>query len=229
MLADGMGGHNAGEVASALAVETASDFLSGRPCPYTPDDLHLAAHAANQAVYLKSISDPLCEGMGTTFELLHISDESYYLIHIGDSRTYLYRNGAVRRLTRDHSTLQQLKDMGIQLDSAQEENLNHSITRCVGISKEVEFDVCSDNLHHGDTFVVCSDGLSDYLSDGDLLSFLSGLDGLEMLASQMVQAALERGGEDNITVVLVRFGSKNDGRGKEPRPTRPLKLKTATR
>lgn len=209
LVADGMGGHAAGEVASQIAAATVEKVVaSARDSEPGLDDLLIrAAQAANGKIYEAQRQRPDLSGMGSTLTVLVFSDSTYHIAHVGDSRAYLLRSGVLDQLTRDHSLVWHLFESGVlrkeELSSHPQKNL---ITRSIGPHPHVEVDMECGEIHEGDTFLLCSDGLTDVLSDEDIRRILSPADvSPQKLGDALVAAANAGGGPDNITVVIVRI------------------------
>jgi len=204
-----MGGHAAGEVASRLAAATVEEFVeSSGDHEEKPDGvLRRAAEEANARVFETQRLNPEFSGMGSTLTALSLTDDHYYIAHVGDSRAYLLRNGVLDQLTRDHSLVWHLYENGV-LDKADlsrhpQKNL---ITRSIGPHPEVEVDLEHGEAHEGDVYLLCSDGLTDVLTDEEIRRIL-GVAGKtpEELGEDLVNAANRGGGPDNITVVVLRL------------------------
>ncbi len=211
-VADGMGGHQAGERASRLALDGLSSALqlpTGKLARDELRDLHRrAAQAAGNGVFTAAMSDPNLEGMGTTLTSLWLHDGRAYLAHVGDSRAYLYRDGQVRQLTNDHSWVsEQVRAGTMTEDEAKESRFRHIITRSVGFEEAVEVDTDSLSVQAGDCFLLCSDGLSNYMELDDL-SHAFGHRYYKDVPKTLVDLANERGGDDNITVVVVYIANE---------------------
>ena len=208
LVADGMGGHAAGEIASAMAAEAVKSFLEeGERDSKTEVLLQNAVQRANAHVYQAQMQKKELRGMGSTLTVLAISNNRFHIAHVGDSRAYLYRNGELKQLTQDHSAVWPLYETGIlsKRDLAKHPQ-KHIITRSIGTYPQVEVDLQCDNASAGDIFLLCSDGLTDVLSDEEIGQNLSE-DGTrpQDLADRLVDAANNGGGPDNITVIVVRI------------------------
>jgi len=212
VLADGMGGYNAGEVASGIAVAMISDemkkLLGGAETEAGSAEDLLSEHVAraNAAIYQAAQSQPQYSGMGTTLVVALWHDNKMAVGHVGDSRLYRLRGETFEQVTRDHSLLQEQIDSGMitreQARFSQNKNL---VTRAVGIDAEVETEVHTYPVQPGDIYLLCSDGLSDMVTDEDIQLTLSSLQAnLSLAAEQLVQQANDNGGRDNISVILVR-------------------------
>jgi len=217
ILADGMGGYSAGEVASALAIETVKrELLAGLPNLHElPEDealsaLHedivFAAERANNAIFSAAQRDPECEGMGTTLVVTVLTPGHITVGHVGDSRLYLLRTGELTQVTRDHSWLQEQLAMGIlNEEQVKESRFKNIITRGLGIESVVDIEVHSYPMQPDDIYCLCSDGLSDMVKPDEMKAILIRVENeLEEVASQLISAANENGGRDNISVILIR-------------------------
>jgi serine/threonine protein phosphatase PrpC len=216
MVADGMGGHAAGEVASAMAVQIVTrDIAQLRDVssPHAAEILRGALQDANRAIFNRTISEVDKQGMGTTASVLILSGNRYLIGQVGDSRIYRARNGTLEQLTKDHSYVQEQVDAGyITPEQARYHPYSNVITRCVGASPEVEPDVYSGELHSGDVFLVASDGLTGMLEDAHLQRIVLGKPSPGPLVDALVHEANRRGGLDNITAVVVRVAALDDPR-----------------
>ena len=202
-VADGMGGHNAGEVASALAIEVFSKYMrdhAGRPMP---DAIRSAVERANVAVFRESRKDEAKSGMGTTFSALAVQEGKAYIAHVGDSRVYLIRRGAIMQLTLDHTLVEEMVLKGmITLQEARVHPKRNIITRALGTEATVDIDILQLELQRGDVFFLCSDGLSNCVQDRGILEAVQGGGDWNEKLRQLVGAALENGGPDNITAMF---------------------------
>ena len=219
VLADGMGGYNAGEVASGIAVamlttEMKQALESNEPQSIDESGETLAekfvrenSAKANAAIYQTAKSQPQYSGMGTTLVVALFFDNRMTVGHIGDSRLYRLRKDVFEQVTRDHSLLQEQIDSGmITKEQARYSQNKNLVTRAVGIDPEVETEIHTYNVEPGDIYLLCSDGLSDMVQDEDIHSTLSTLQSnLPLAAKQLVQLANDSGGRDNISVILVRI------------------------
>jgi protein phosphatase len=212
VLADGMGGLKAGEVASAAAVDAIMQHLVENTDRLSRDEagatLREALELANRRVYALSDSRREFSGMGTTVVVGAINDRRFIAAHIGDSRAYRFRNGELARLTSDHSLVQQLVAQGILSAAEARRAPNRNIvTRAVGIEIDVECDLTEVDAVAGDLFLLCSDGLTDMIDD-PMIASLCGQriadDELAQLVDTLVDAALAAGGFDNVSVVVLK-------------------------
>lgn len=205
-VADGMGGHAAGEVASRLAVDALEASLGDGASLPSAGEISGAVREANRRIFRDGEENPGRSGMGTTLTALAIDDDLRWRIgHVGDSRAYLYREGALRQLTTDHSWVGRRVAAGeLTKEEARRHPMSSVLERALGTSRRVEVDVEEGRARPGDVFLLCSDGLTDMLPDAELESLLGGEDDPEEAADRLVSAANRAGGEDNVTVVLVR-------------------------
>ena len=202
IVADGMGGHNAGDLASRTTVETVVDYIEGakekRPIPL----LDAAIQAANQKVIEISLTDKSLEGMGTTVVAATVQDGCLYVANVGDSRLYLLDH-QIEQITIDHSLVEEMVRAGeIKREEARHHEKKNVITRAVGVEKKLRIDFFDVALNPGDRFLLCSDGLTNMVEDEDMLRLVSRETSLEAAALKLVAAANRNGGKDNISVVL---------------------------
>lgn len=215
VLADGMGGYNAGEVASAMAVtvipaamQHTHEELRGADVDAELDaaseDLLEALRLANAAIREAAKSTPGCEGMGTTVVAATIVAGQAVIAHLGDSRAYGWRAGQLIRLTRDHSLIQQQMDAGhLSAQEAQASGLGHLVTRALGVQISADPELNRWPLEGGDRLMLCSDGLTDMLDDSQLQALFAAESSLPELLTALLDAANAAGGRDNISVVLM--------------------------
>jgi protein phosphatase len=222
VVADGMGGHRSGEVASAMAIkamveyyrETLSDVEYSAEAPDGEDGetvdlierrLREAVLSANRAVYTAASQSELYQGMGTTIVLGYFTNQGAYFANIGDSRAYRFRDGKLQQRTEDHSLANEYVRMGIlAAEDIEYFPYKNVITRACGLSDEVEVDIHFEEMQPGDIFLFCSDGLTDMISDAQLEELLQAEDDLEKLCNHLIEVANENGGDDNITVILAK-------------------------
>ena len=205
IVADGMGGHNAGEVASALAVSTVRS--GARMGIRTADQFRELVQQANTAIYTASLDDSTQSGMGTTLTAAAVvpGEEPRILIaNVGDSRTYLFRGGVLSRLSVDHSYVQELVNEGIITpEEARVHPRRNIVTRAMGIDRSVQVDVFSHLVRTGDRLVLCSDGLVDEVPDTDIARVLTEHTDPQETAEVLVMVANANGGRDNTTVIVL--------------------------
>ena len=217
VLADGMGGYNAGEVASSLAVKTivnqvrehlerenlrSVDAESG--LARTSIILRDAIHRANKIIYQTAHTQAQCEGMGTTVVAALFFDNRVTIAHVGDSRLYRAQGGKFERITMDHSLLQELVDRGLySAEEAQRAANKNYVTRALGVEPTVEVEIREIPVQKGEVYMLCSDGLSDMIEDEDIhLTINTFSDNLDTVARQLIQLANDNGGRDNISVLM---------------------------
>jgi serine/threonine protein phosphatase PrpC len=222
IVADGMGGHRAGEVASATAIEEFLSFEEQNRDVSPLERLHGGIQAANHAIYLMAEENPELEGMGTTFTALLI-EKGLYLGHVGDSRAYICRGGELRLLTRDHSLVERMVDEGhLSRREARTHPQRNVILRALGVGGELEVDLDVIDAVPGDSLLLCTDGLSGSLEDGELETIVREEAMPEERCRRLVAAANERGGLDNITAIVIDLGPEVyaaapvAGAGKQP-------------
>jgi serine/threonine protein phosphatase PrpC len=211
-IADGMGGHAAGEVASDLAITALAHSLRGREeerSSWTPaeagDLLRQALNDGNRKICESVLSRAEWRGMGTTMVALVLADERAIIAHVGDSRAYLLRNGELRQLTSDHSWVNEQVKLGLLTrEQAQRHPMRNIVTRALGNQPEVEVDLSEESIRPGDIFTLCSDGLSGMLDDAEIHEILQEHGAVPQAACrELVDRANARGGEDNITVIVM--------------------------
>ena len=201
-VADGMGGHDNGEVAADLVVEALSRIDVFASAPHFRDAALGALQAANSALVERAL-ERLSDVMGATVAALLAYQDHYACVWAGDSRVYLLRAGQLRRLTRDHSVVQEMLDAGqLRRDQMRHHARAHVVTRAVGAADELKLDVVSGRTYPGDRFLLCSDGLSNLVEDDELGDILARPP-LQKAVERMIDLALRRGAPDNVTAVLV--------------------------
>lgn len=213
IVADGMGGHVAGEVASQIVTDTVGPGVSeaiaqGLAGAELENRVLELIEEANRAILERADNEPEKRGMGTTLTLLALVPGTGYLMdQVGDSRGYLLRDGTLSQITRDHTVVQQQVDRGaLTPEQARDHPLSHILTRALGTELSVEVDAYGDTVESGDLFLLCSDGLSGMLPDDAIQEILETRGkNLQEIAEALIDAANEAGGMDNITAVLVRI------------------------
>jgi protein phosphatase len=219
ILADGMGGYAAGEVASRMAVDEIFDELASalphlQAEPQTPDraglheDMRFAAARANSSIIAAARREPDYEGMGSTLVIAVLMDGRMTVAHLGDSRCYRYRAGALEQITRDHCWVDEQIAMGaLSVDAILDTRYRNIVTRALGIEDEIELEVHDHDAQVGDIFLLCSDGLTDMLDDAAINAHFMAGKSLSETASLLVEAANDAGGRDNVSAVLVQVGT----------------------
>lgn len=204
VVADGMGGHSGGKIASETAVNAILEAFKKSQHRSMRELLNESVQAANDAVRTKQREDVRIHDAGTTCVALMIRGSLAVVAHLGDSRCYLFRNDKVERVTRDHTYLNELIDLGILTpEQAQGHPDRNIITRCVGMSTKLEIEFNRRELKNGDVLLMCSDGLSNFVSDQEMMK-LSRDHAPDVAAEKLIQLANDRGGEDNITVAIAK-------------------------
>lgn len=219
VLADGMGGYNAGEVASGIAVKTVFDLVGEATnredrTEVEPTSglmrqtivLRDAISRANKIIYQTAQSQPQCEGMGTTIVACLFYDDRVSVAHVGDSRAYRLRADQFQQLTLDHSLLQELVDRGFYSpEEAQRSTNRNYVTRALGVESAVEVEVQEYDVEREDVYLLCSDGLPDMVEDEDIhLTISTFSDSLDVVGQQLVQLTNDHGGRDNVSIMLAR-------------------------
>jgi len=205
VVADGMGGHLAGDVASRMAVQTISERAHDGTTG-TPEGLEKAVREANAAIYEKASSDPSLHGMGTTCTLVLAADNELHIAHVGDSRAYLLRDDELSQLTEDHTLVgRMVKEGRLQPEEAERHPQRSIITRALGVDDQVEVDVLTIPIQEGDRVLMCSDGLSSMIDASTMHRVLADNDDPQTAVDRLVDAANDAGGEDNITAVVLIF------------------------
>jgi protein phosphatase len=211
-VADGMGGHQAGEQASKLALDKLSSLLDSPDNGLKRDELLRSLRGAMQSVcatvYDLAQEDPQLHGMGTTLTSLWFHRDSVYLGHVGDSRAYLIRDGRAQQLSDDHSWVSEQVRAGLMTaDEARTSRFRHIITRSVGFERNVSVDAMSMPVLLGDCFLLCSDGLSNYI-EADEIAAVMNAHFYKNVPKVLIDMANQRGGDDNITVVLIHVANE---------------------
>jgi protein phosphatase len=207
-VADGMGGHAVGDLASRLVIDALSRLASPLSLKMLIADARAHLQAANRQLRDEAARRQV-QRIGSTVVVLLACDRFCGYLWAGDSRIYLYRGGQLRQLTRDHSQVEQLKSLGVITDEeARHHPAQHMITRAVGATEVLELDDDAIEVADGDVFLLCSDGLSNELSDDEILSVLTSAE-RQNASEELVERALARGGRDNITAVVVEAQDPN--------------------
>lgn len=205
IVADGVGGHFGGEVASALAVETVREVVSHpKAMEFRPKDVLTQAYEeASHRIYDRATQEPKLNGMGTTMVMSYVRDNKIYIANVGDSRCYLYRKPYLWQLTEDHSLVNEQIRLGMMTEEQARRMIGKNvITRSVGFERDVFPDLIEREISTGDVFLFCSDGLSGMVPDNEICS-LFNLNPVEKAVPILIQKALDHGGEDNVTVLVV--------------------------
>lgn len=225
ILADGMGGYNAGEVASEIAITVIKEYVNDKInrflsilIPYQPHELQQiveqAVELANNTILNASLNEPQFMGMGTTLVMTLCYGDMLVVAHVGDSRAYRFRQNQLMQITHDHSVVQEQIDAGMMsVESAQYSDIKNLVTRAVGVGFPVGVEVNLYQIEVGDLYMLCSDGLSDMLAEQKLQEILQRNNiSLQTMCSELINQANLQGGRDNISVILFRIKSiKNTG------------------
>lgn len=206
-VADGMGGHNGGETASAGARDGLTELLRGKAPE--PNSLRTGITAVNRRLFLRQKEDESLSGMGTTLTVLWLAEHTVYVGHVGDSRAYRLRDGKLTQITQDHSMVAELVRAGMLTpEQAANHPMRNVITRAVGTEEGIDVDLMAEERRPGDLWLVCSDGLYGMVADQAMEDIITH-NTLEGAADRLMEAALAAGGRDNVSLVLLR-----DGEGK---------------
>jgi protein phosphatase len=219
VLADGMGGYNAGEVASGIAVQIVTDLATEAAAREELNDidphsglmrqsiiLRDAVYRSNKIIYQTAQSQTHCEGMGTTIVACMFYDNKVSVAHVGDSRAYRLRGGTLEQITLDHSLLQELVDRGFYShEEAQRSTNRNYVTRALGVEPTVEVEVHEHDVLPDDIYLLCSDGLPDMVEDDDIHLTISTFNAsLDVVGQQLIDLANDHGGRDNVSVMLAQ-------------------------
>ena len=200
-VADGMGGHLAGEVASRMAIEAVQRMAQDNACPGIAA-LREAVASAHETILAHAQDHIECAGMGTTLSVLWLGENYAYIAHVGDSRIYRLREGSLTQITQDHSLVEELVRAGlITREQARTHPRRNIITRALGTHGENEPDLLVTDVRDGDLFLLCTDGLTGMVTDGDIERVLREND-METAADRLLALALDAGGRDNVTLIL---------------------------
>lgn len=212
IIADGMGGHKAGEIASNMAIEIISQRLEKYFNNLALDDdtiegeIKSSIYEANKKIYQKSLEDERFSGMGTTVTLAYRVNEKIYIGHVGDSRAYLLRKDELSQVTEDHSLVEELiRNGSISREEARNHPQRNIITRAVGTSEEIESDLIVIEKMENDILLLCTDGLTNMLDNDEIKGALLNKDNLQMACEYLVKLSNDKGGFDNITILAAKF------------------------
>lgn len=211
IIADGMGGHNAGEVASKIAIEVIKENIQRNYRKEAGDAeifelLKKSMQMANEVIYKESLKNDTQSGMGTTAILCLVHHSQLYIAHVGDSRVYMVQNGTISQITTDHSIVEELINSGsITREEADNHPQKNVITRALGGEEHTEIDIYVQPLQDSDIILICTDGLTNMLSDSEILREIETYQDLQKVVEKLVRMANDKGGYDNITVVALKF------------------------
>ena len=201
VVADGMGGASAGEVASSMLVETVKNFLTNSPAPWNETILAQAITRANEDIWNLSRQNEDYSGMGTTATILYLDGTKAYFAHVGDSRLYLLRNSKLEQITEDHSYVETLVRRGeITEEQARVHPMKNVLTQAVGAMPEVQINAANFSAQRDDVFLLCTDGLTNMVDDETIARILQTSPNP---ADALINAALDAGGKDNVSVIVV--------------------------
>ncbi len=210
IVADGVGGHNSGEIASRFAVQQIAEYVSKNQIPETQEEEALKNYLlkclkqVNQQLYEMAKESRKNAGMATTLALVYINDAKAYVVNVGDSRVYLIRDRLIRQITEDHTYVNQLLKSGaITKEEAENHPKRNMITRAIGAEYDLSPDFYQFKVYEGDLLLLCTDGLYGELSENEINEMAQGRRSMHRLANDYVKEANERGGKDNITVVCI--------------------------
>ncbi|MGB7604041.1 MAG: Stp1/IreP family PP2C-type Ser/Thr phosphatase [Lutisporaceae bacterium] len=221
IVADGMGGRNAGEVASSMAVHEIVEFIKEQYMSVLIENetdeskifelIKDAIVYSNDKIYKKSLLTSECVGMGTTLSMILVKDNSLYYGHVGDSRIYIIRENEIARITEDHSLVAELVKQGsIKPEEANSHPQKNIITRAVGTEYGIEVDIGKQDIIEGDYILLCTDGLSNLISDKEMLNLVFEASDVDQACEKLINKAKENGGFDNITVVVIHNDKGGD-------------------
>ena len=204
LVADGMGGHRAGDYASRFLVEKLVDFISGEEEGNTISILREGIEKVNRMLYREALKDEAFSGMGTTLVAATVEENLLFVANVGDSRLYLIRNGKAKQITKDHSYVEEMVKLGkMNRGSADYMRQKNIITRAVGTGEDVNIDFFEVLLKKGDYILLCSDGLSNMVEDEAIAELVSSEKALKEKAEALIVSANDNGGRDNIAVILI--------------------------
>lgn len=213
IIADGMGGHNAGEVASGEACRMVDKYIQTHDGSID-EVLRSAVRHANRELFIRASENNAMSGMGTTIDVLLAEKNKIHVAHVGDSRVYIISRDSVRKITHDHSVVGMMMDSGsITEEEARVHPQRNLITRAVGTAMTVEVDIVNETIHNGEWVLMCTDGLTNMVPKDEICRIVTTASNITAAANKLVEKAKENGGDDNITVVLLNLPTKK-GRNK---------------
>ncbi len=203
VVCDGMGGHNGGEIASAMAIEIIQRRIASHKFEQTIEMLNDVIAEANEFIFNHALKHLDLHGMGTTLTAAMINEKTLSIAHIGDSSLFLIRDSFIKKITHDHTLAEQMIiESLLSANEAIKSPYNHVLTRALGVEEQVKIDNYFERLKNGDIILLCSDGLTDLLSQSEMKTIVQKSNSLKESANNLVISALDRGGSDNITVIL---------------------------
>ena len=213
IVADGMGGHNAGEIASSVAAKMVEDYVFSHD-GNIDDVLTEAVYGANRELFIRASENSAMSGMGTTIDACVVEKNKIHIAHVGDSRVYVLNNDLMRKITKDHSIVGMMLDSG---SITEEEARNHPqrnfITRAVGTAMTIEVDIVHETIHNGEWVLMCTDGLTNMVPKDEIHHIITSASDVNEAVDGLVNKAKQNGGDDNITVVLLHWPARK-GRNK---------------
>ncbi|MDD4571442.1 MAG: Stp1/IreP family PP2C-type Ser/Thr phosphatase [Clostridia bacterium] len=211
IVADGMGGAMAGEVASAMAVKGIVESLKNAGRENPEDSLREAVYYANDLIYTQSDNEENQKGMGTTITIAWLKRKKLFIANVGDSRAYMVRGNAISQITKDHSVVEQLvREGGITSAQAKEHPNKHILTRALGCEPRVEVDVYALDVKKGDRLLLCTDGMSNAITTSQILTVLSSVQEPRQMVEQLVELAVFGGSADDISAIVVDFSDNGE-------------------
>ena len=211
IVADGMGGHNAGEIASGIAVETIKEkFIENKKDLVHKKNIiktiEESVFEANKKIYFKALGSSQCSGMGTTLTMAYIFENKIYIGHIGDSRAYYINDIGIEQITEDDSLVNELiKNGSITAEEATNHPQRNVITKALGTSIDIEVDIQTIKYKAGDILIICSDGLSNMVKENTIFDIIKSEEDVNLVCERFIELAKENGGLDNITVIAIKF------------------------
>lgn len=211
IVADGMGGHNAGEIASKMAIDIIKQYFVENKNSLDNENklisvINKSIKEANKKIYKLSKDDELYSGMGTTITLAYIFKGKIYIGHVGDSRAYIISNGQIFQITEDHSLVQELiKNGSITIEEGKTHPQRNMITRAAGTSEDIEVDITTKAFNNNDKLLICSDGLSNMVNDDEIIHTFNNEPLIKKACEELIKKAKNNGGKDNITVIAIEL------------------------
>ncbi len=211
IVADGMGGHNAGEIASSMAVDSIKEYFNSNRENLNDEKklkqiIKNSIKLANDEIYKESLGCKVFNGMGTTITLAYILQDNIYIGHVGDSRAYFIEKNSITQITEDHSLVQELvKNGSITIEEGKTHPQRNMITRAVGTSNDIEVDIIKKKIIRNNILFICSDGLSNMVSDLEILNTFNTIPSVSKASEDLVNKAKINGGKDNITVIAIKL------------------------